>query len=126
MKKEDSAVFSGYEASTDEVQKVIKEWATVTEAFHHRYSKLNKVINSLQAASRQQSSPNRARLRKLTELRNQMSDVLMTLLIDMSGKKGRSLQPSQSGQLYSHVSLLNELNRIIDAELINFVTVAQA
>ena len=127
MNLQESAKISGYEASMEEVQKVITEWATVTEAFHRRYAKLNQVINSLQTAARQQPAANRVRLRKLTELRDHMSDILMTLLLDMSGKKpGQSLQPSKSGQLHSHVSLLDEMNRKIDAELISFVTVAQA
>lgn len=126
MNQEESASFSGYEATSEEVQKVIVEWATVTEAFNRRYAKLNQVIHSLQTAARQQPNANRTRLRKLTDLRDHMSDVLMTLLIDMSGKKGRSMQPSSSGQLHSHVSLLDEMNRKIDAELITFVTVAQA
>ncbi|WP_018620249.1 hypothetical protein [Spirosoma luteum] len=129
MNQQESAIVSGYEASVEEVQKVVKEWATVTEAFHRRYAKLNQVINSLHTTARQQpnATVNRVRLRKLMELRDHMSDILMTLLLDMSGKKpGRSLQPSKSGQLHSHVSLLDEMNRKIDAELISFTTVAQA
>ena len=129
MNQEESTVFSSYEASAEEIQKVIMEWARATEAFHGRYAKLNQVINSLQAAARRQpkANPNRMRLRQLIDLREHMSDVLMTLLLDMSGQKsGRSMQSSKPGQLHSHASLLDELNRKIDAELINFTTVAQA
>lgn len=129
MNQQESAKVSGYEASVEEVQKVVKEWATATEAFHRRYAKLSQVINSLHTANRKQpnATANRIRLRKLMELRDHMSDVLMTLLLDMSGKKeSRSLQPSKSGQLHSHVSLLDEMNRKIDAELMSFTTVAQA
>ncbi len=129
MNQQESAIVSGYEASVEEVQKVVKEWATATEAFHRRYAKLSQVINSLHSTVRQQPNPtaSRVRLRKLMELRDNMSDTLMTLLLDMSGKKpGHSLQPSKSGQLHSHVSLLDEMNRKIDAELISYTTVAQA
>ncbi|MVM30725.1 hypothetical protein GO755_11840 [Spirosoma sp. HMF4905] len=128
MNQEQSAVFSSYEASAEEVQKVIIEWARATEAFHGRYAKLNQVINALQAASRRQpTASNRTRLRHLIDLREHMSDVLMTLLLDMSGKKpSPSAQSSKPGQLHSHASLLDELNRKIDAELISFTTVAQA
>ena len=126
MNQEESAMLSGYEASAEEIQKVIMDWARATEAFHRRYAKLNQVISSLQATTRRQPTV-RVRLRKLIELREYMSDVLMTLLLDMSGQKpGRSAQPSKSGQLHSHASLLDELNRKIDAELISFTTVAQA
>ena len=127
MNQEEPKSPFGYEASAEELQKVILEWATVTDAFHSRYAKLNQVIHSLQTAARRQPSANRARLWKLIELRNHMSDVLMTLLVDMSGQKpGRSMQPSKPGQLHSHTSLLNELNRKIDTELISLTTVAQA
>ncbi|GAB4049107.1 hypothetical protein [Spirosoma foliorum] len=127
MNQEESAVFSSYEASAEEIQKVIMEWARATEAFHGRYAKLNQVINSLQVAARRNPKFNRTRLRQLIDLREHMSDVLMTLLLDMSGQKsGRSAQPSKPGQLHSHASLLDELNRKIDAELISFTTVAQA
>ena len=117
----------GYEPSSEEVQNLILEWAKATEAFHHRYAKLNKLINTLTLAAQRQPSANRARLHRLVELKNHMSDVLMTLLLDMSGQRaGRSAQSSKSGQLHSHASLLDELNRKIDAELIGFTTVAQA
>ncbi|GAB4008360.1 hypothetical protein GCM10028808_14280 [Spirosoma migulaei] len=128
MNQEESTVLSSYEPSAEEVQKTIMEWARATEAFHGRYAKLNQAINSLQTTSRRQpTAASRARLRKLIDLREYMSDVLMTLLLDMSGKKsGRSAQPSKPGQLHSHASLLDELNRKIDAELISVITVAQA
>ncbi|GAB3952346.1 hypothetical protein GCM10028805_34200 [Spirosoma harenae] len=130
MNQEESAKFSSYEASAEEIQKVVMEWARATDAFHHRYAKLTQAINSLQKTARQQPAANKARLRKLIELREHMSDVLMTLMLDMSKQKtGRSAQPSKPGQLHSHASLLDELNRKIDAELISVfsaVTVAQA
>lgn len=103
------------------------EWVKASEAFHHRYAKLTKVINTLQIAARRQPTASRARLRRLFELRQHMSDVLMTLLMDMSEPQpGRSAQPSKPGQLHSHITLLNEMNREIDAELVAATTVAQA
>jgi len=129
MRQETSVVLSGYEASAEEVQSLIMQWAKATEAFHIRYVKLDQTINTLQKTARQlpKSSPGRARLRRLIELRQHTTDVLMTLLLDMSGQKsGRTAQPSKPGQLRSHASLLNELNRKIDAELISITTVAQA
>lgn len=127
MNQQEAKAFSGYEASPEEIEKVITEWAIATDAFHRRYAKLNQVINSLQMGVFSKSTTNRARLKKLTELRDYMSDVLMTLMMDMSGlRPGHSDQPSKPGQLHSHASLLDELNRRIDAELISVITVAQA
>ncbi len=127
MNQEESAITFGYEASEEEIQKVILAWAQATEAFHYRFAKLDRIINTLQAAARRQPSASRARLNKLIELRQHMGDVLMTLLLDMSGQKtGQSAQLSKPGQLYSHANLLDELNRQIDAELISVTTVAQA
>ena len=127
MNQQESKAFSGYEASTEEIEKVITEWAIATDAFHRRYAKLNQVINSLQTAAFRKPTAHRARLQRLTELRDYMSDVLMTLMMDMSGlRPGHSDQPSKPGQLHSHASLLDELNRRIDAELISVITVAQA
>jgi len=118
---------SVYEASPAEVQNVILEWVKATEAFHHRYSNLTEVINKLQANARRQPMQSKARLRKLIMLRQHMSDVLMTLLLDMSGQRSsHSAQPSKPGQLRSHTYLLDELNREIDAELTQVSSVAQA
>ncbi|GAB4030567.1 hypothetical protein [Spirosoma gilvum] len=131
MNQEETTKFFGYEASAEEIQKLVMEWASATDAFHRRYAKLNQVINSLQASFSRQSSVSRTRLRNLIDLREQMSDVLMTLFLDMSpnSKSGRSALPSKPGQLHSHAILLRELNRKIDAELIGVIgstTVAQA
>ncbi len=118
---------SVYEASPAEVQNVILEWVKVTEAFHYRYSNLSEVINKLQVNARRQPTQSKVRLRKLIVLRQHMSDVLMTLLLDMSGERSsRSAQPSKPGQLRSHTYLLDELNREIDAELTLVSSVAQA
>ena len=116
-----------YEASPTEVQGVIMDWVKATEAFHHRYADLTEVINKMQVNARRQPAQNKARLRKLIVLRQHMSDVLMTLLLDMTAQKpGRSVQPSKPGQLRSHACLLDELNREIDAELTQAPMVVQA
>lgn len=116
-----------YEASPAEAQRVIMEWASATEAFHQRYTKLTEVINKMQTKTRTQSAQNKAGLRKLMSLRQHMSDVLMTLLLDMDGQRtSQSAQPSKPGQLRSHACLLDELNRKIDAELTQVKVVAQA
>lgn len=121
---------SAYEASSAEVQNIIMEWVEATEQFHRRYAKLTEVINALESTTRRQPNTNKTRLRKLHSLRHHMSDVLMTLLLDMSGQKNsRSTQPSKPGQLHSHARLLEELNREIDSELSGMSTtrvVAQA
>jgi hypothetical protein len=128
MMIQEETVSSAYEASSTEIQNIIMEWVEATEQFHRRYAKLTEVINSLQSAGRRQATTNRPRLRKLITLRHHMSDVLMTLMLDMTGQKnGRSSQPSKPGQLHSHARLLAELNREIDAELTSSVkTVALA
>ena len=118
---------SVYEASPAEVQTVVMDWIRSTEAFHHRYANLTEVINKLQTNVRRQPAHSKARLRKLILLRQQMSDVLMTLLLDMTGQRSsQSMQPSKPGQLRSHTCLMDELNRKIDTELTLITTVAQA
>lgn len=128
MNQEESGVTFGYEASEEEIQKVIMEWARATNAFHHRFAKLDRIIHTLQSAPRPQPTANRVRLQRLIELRQHMGDVMMTLLLDMSGQRpGRSKQLSKPGQLHTHASLMDELSREIDAELmVNVTTVAQA
>ncbi|GAB4028392.1 hypothetical protein [Spirosoma koreense] len=127
MKKEKSVVTSGYDISAEEVQSLVIKWAKATEAFHYRYAKLDKAINSLQSPRSRETATTRNRLRRLLELRQHSTDVLMTLLLDMSGQKSdQSMQPSKPGQLHSHARLLDELNRKIDAELISITAVAQA
>lgn len=127
MNHQEEIVSSVYEATPAEVQIMIMEWVKATEAFHNRYANLTEVINKMQANARRQPTQSRARLRKLMTLRQHMSDVLMTLLLDMSGQRpDHSAQPSKPSQLRSHAYLLDELNRKIDAELTQVTTVAQA
>ncbi len=118
---------SVYEASSAEMQHIIMEWVKATEEFHHRYAQLTEVINGLQAGNRRQTMNDRTRLRRLIALRQQMSDVLMSLMLDMTGgRSGRSSQPSKPGQLSTHARLMAELNRTIDKELTKLPVVAQA
>lgn len=127
MMHQEEVSSSVYEASPAEVQSVILDWVKATEAFHHRYANLTEVINKMQANARRHPGQSKTRLRKLIMLRQHMSDVLMTLLLDMTGEKSsRSAQPSKPGQLRSHACLLDELNREIDTELTHVITVAQA
>lgn len=130
MKGQEQSVSATYEASAVEVQNLILDWVEATEQFHNRYAKLTEVINSLRGGSRRQDSATRMRLRQLMTLRQHMSDVLMTLLMDMNSPKVGKFQSSQSGQLHSHARLLSDLNQEIDAELVNGAsmtkTVAQA
>jgi hypothetical protein len=127
MNHKESKKSSTYEASSTEVQTVIMDWVEATEAFHRRYAKLTEVINTLQSSSRTKSIQQRERLKNLTVLRRHMSDVLMTLLVDMGGQQSsRSALPSKPGQLRTHASLLTELTQKIDAELINATVVARA
>jgi hypothetical protein len=131
MNQEELPMSSGYEASSTEIQSLILQWAKATDAFHYRYAKLNDVINRLGKKSGRQSSTSRADLNRLQKLRQQMGDALMTLLLDMDmsgSQSGRSMLPSKPGQLRSHASVLNEMSRRIDVELIfaNATTVAQA
>ncbi len=127
MMHQEESSSSAYEASPTEMQNVIIEWVKATEAFHHRYANLTEVINKLQVDIRRKPAQSKARLRKLMMLRQHMSDVLMTLLLDISGQRpSMSAQPSKPGQLRSHACLLDELNRKIDVELTQATTVAQA
>lgn len=114
-----------YEASAVEVQNLIMDWVEATEQFHSRYARLTEVINTLRGGSRRQDTANRMRLRQLMALRQHMSDVLMTLLLDMNSPKADKLQSSKPGQLHSHAQLLSELNREIDAELTNGVSMSK-
>lgn len=107
-----------YEASPAEMQRIILDWVRATEEFHGRYAQLTEVINALQVTARRQPTHYRVRLRKLTALRQHMSDVLMTLMLDMSQpSSNRSQGPSKPGQLNAHARLLEQLNQEIDAEL---------
>ena len=88
MNQEESAKYSGYEASAEEMQKVIVKWATATEAFHRRYARLNQVINLFRRQFVNNQLPAGYGCGSSWSYADHMSDVLMTLLIDMSGKKG--------------------------------------
>ena len=113
--------------STKEVRNIITDWATSIEGFRMRHVNLTKLINALQESARRNPHESRKRLRKLIELRQYMSDALMTLMLDLSEQNSRrSVQSSQPGQLHTHASILAQLSKEIDAELVCGTVVAQA
>ncbi len=116
-----------YEVSAGEVQGIITDWITSIEGFRMRHVSLTKLINTLQPSARQNPNESRKRLRKLIELRQYMSDALMTLMLDLSEQQpGRTMQSSKPGQLHTHANILAQLSREIDAELADEIIVAQA
>lgn len=116
-----------YAVSTKEVQGIIADWVTSIEGFRVRHVNLTRLINTLQASARRNPSESRKRLRKLIELRQYMSDALMTLMLDLSEQKPEhSMQSSKPGQLHTHANILAQLSKEIDAELMAGIIVAQA
>ncbi len=116
-----------YDVSTKEVQGIITDWAASIEGFRMRHVNLTKIINTLQASAQRNPNKSRKRLRRLIELRQYMSDALMTLLLDLSEHKpDRSMQSSKPGQLHTHANMLAQLSKEIDAELTAGIIVAQA
>lgn len=107
--------------SPSEAQTVVIDWVKATEEFHRRYFQINEVINNLSRGKRPVVTTDRARstrIRSLLRIRQQMNDVLTTLLGDMADcKPGRHKAPSKPGQLMAHTKLLRELTREIDVEL---------
>lgn len=115
-----------------EAQTVVMDWVQATEDFHRRYFQINEVINKLYRGKRPTASMMAAdnarhgKIKNLLRIRQQMNDVLVTLLGDMAdGKSGRQQAPSKPGQLMAHTRLLRDLTRDIDTELNRF-TSAQA
>lgn len=115
-----------YSPSTAETQAVILDWVRATEEFHRRYYQINEVINGVYRNQYQRSAIDgnrKTKMRNLLRLRQHMSDVLMTLLTDMTSPKpvrqrdGGQTSPSKPGQLMSHTRLLQDLNREVDSEL---------
>lgn len=127
MNQQKTKTSAGYHVSTKEIHSIIADWATSIEGFRMRHVNLTKLINALQESARQNPHESRKRLRKLIELRQYMSDALMTLMLDLSDHKpGRSAQASKPGQLYTHASMLAQISKEIDAELTSGTIVAQA
>lgn len=123
-----------YSMPPAEAQLVILDWVKATEQFYQRYFQINEVINGLNRSRYSQPIKARTRtktsgkenVRELLRLRQQMSDVLTTLMVDISTPKAtRQMAPSKPGQLISHTRLLQELNRTVESEL-SRVTGAQA
>lgn len=115
-----------------EAQTVVMDWVQATEDFHRRYFQINEVISRLYRGNRPTASmlstdkTRHSKIKNLLRIRQQMNDVLATLLGDMAdGKSGRQQAPSKPGQLMAHTRLLRDLTGEIDAEL-NRLTSAQA
>lgn len=117
---------------------VILDWVKATEQFYQRYFQINEVINGMNRSRYNQplkartktkasgSATGKENVRELMRLRKQMSDVLTTLMVDISTPKTtRQMAPSKPGQLISHTRLLQELNRTVESEL-SRMTGAQA
>lgn len=120
------AVQPKFVATKTEVQTIILNWVQATEDFHHYYCQVNEAINALNPDKRSRSGKAnstgnpRANLQALTKLRQYMSDVLMTLLTDMSKPEllsGRDDTPSRPGRLTSHTRLLQDINRKVYDEV---------
>jgi hypothetical protein len=127
MNQQKAITPTGYDVSTKEIHGIITDWAASIEGFRMRHVNLTKLINALQESARRNPHESRKRLRKLIELRQYMSDALMTLMLDLSEQKpARSLQASKPGQLHTHASILAQLSKEIDAELVSGTVVAQA
>lgn len=127
MNQQKAKVSTGYDVSTLEVHSIITDWASSIDGFRMRHVNLTKLINRLQESARCNPHESRKRLRKLIELRQYMSDALMTLMLDLSEQKpGRSVQASKPGQLRTHANMLARLSKEIDAELASGTVIAQA
>lgn len=123
------AVQPKFIATKTEAQTIILNWVQATEDFHRYYCQINEAIVALhpdkhQRLGRTNSVGNsRIKLQALTTLRQYMSDVLMTLLADMSKpelshhRDDRPSGPSKPGQLTSHTRLLQDINRKVYDEV---------
>lgn len=118
--------------TSSETQTVVMDWVQATEEFHRRYFQVNNVINKLYHGKRPTAGMmaadkvRYAKVKNLLRIRQQMNDVLTTLLGDMADSRpGRHQAPSKPGQLMAHTRLLRDLTRDIDAEL-SRLTSAQA
>ncbi|GAA4458652.1 hypothetical protein GCM10023189_31240 [Nibrella saemangeumensis] len=109
-----------------ETQAVVMDWVKATEEFYQRYFQINEVINGAQRARysrpRKKAFSDRAhnpdKMQALLKLRKQMSDVLTTLMVDMTAPKPvRQPESSKPGKLMVHTRLLEDLNRNVAHEL---------
>lgn len=126
MSQDRNELISGYDISAEEIQNLLNRWVRTTEVFLLRCASLQKNISSLKSVARKKPG-DQVRLDRLIKLNIHSNDVLMSLIVDMSGQRSESsLQSSKPGRLYSHACLLDELNREIDAELFSSLIVAQA
>lgn len=112
--------------ATSETQTIVMSWVRATEEFHQHYFRLNELINRMQ---RNQclsligpAGSSQTNLRALMNLRTYMSDVLMTLLVDMTKPKagyrsGSAGSSSKPGQIASHARLIQDINRKVGREM---------
>ncbi len=107
-----------YTDSLEEADKVLLKWLNVIEEFCHCHNRLNQFIRDANTSSFWKPDQQTIRLRKLFQLREQVSQTTATLLRDMNPllTGAQSLQPLHS-KLKVHTCLLIELNQKIDAEL---------
>ena len=106
-----------------EAQTIITNWVCATEEFHQHYSQISKVINGMskrQVMANSISYP-QANLRELMKLRQHMSDVLATLLMEMSKptsaqQSNQSTSPSKPGQIATHTRLIQDINHKVGSE----------
>lgn len=105
-----------------ETQNAVLDWVRATEEFHFHYIRIGQVLNGLchdaHPGSAAAVSTNYSHsVKNLFRLRKHMSDVLETLLFDMSKPKqpsyarGGSTSSSKAGQLTAHTQLLREINQ---------------
>lgn len=108
-----------------EAQAVVMDWVQATEDFHRRYFQVNQVIDNTYRGGKRQTTGTltadkvrQTKVKNLLRIRQQMNDVLATLLGDMGeAKPGRHQVPSKPGQLIAHTRLLRDFTKDIDAEL---------
>ena len=110
-------------ATKSEAQTIVINWVCATEEFHQHYAQINKVIKGMgQRQARTGSVSNsRTNLQALMKLRQYMSDVLTTLLMEMDKPTSvqcsdRSESPSKPGQIATHTRLLQDINRKVGSE----------
>lgn len=107
-----------YTDSLEEADKVLMKWLSVIEDFCHCHNRLNHLIRDTNTSSFWKPDQRTTQLRKLFQLREQVSETTATLLRDMNPAltSSQSLVPLHT-KLQVHTRLLYELNQKINAEL---------
>lgn len=110
---------SQYATTKSETHTAVLDWIQVTEEFHRYHSRINKILKDKEFTHCTDSPASKShRVSRLDTLRQHMSDVLETLLSDIS----RSPEvPYNNGlranRLATHARLLREMNKKIAREL---------